>query len=71
MRNKYLLLILILLSLSGCSKKETVVQTNCPPFPLPSDYVIDQISSLKDPQVDNWMIKLFQLKEQIDLTKTK
>lgn len=71
MKNKYLIMILILLSLSGCGKKETIVQTACPPFPLPSDHVIDQISSLKDPQVDNWIIKLFQLKEQIDLTEVK
>ena len=70
MKNKCLLL-LILLSLSGCCKKESLIQPVYPPFPLPSEHVIDQISGLKDNQVDNWMIKLFQLKEQLEVSKTK
>lgn len=52
---------------SGCSSKVTLYAT--PPFPDPTDNALTKIQALHDPDVDNWMISLFKLKEELAASK--
>lgn len=47
--------------LAGCGSKTTV----CPTYPKPSKHVLERIKSLKDNQVDQWLIKQYKLNKQL------
>lgn len=62
---KHLLLLLLLLLTVGCAKKPVIDQTACPPFPDPTNAAVDKIQSLNDPEVNDWIIRLYRLKQQL------
>lgn len=64
------LLICLLTVLTGCATTKVAV-TSCPPFPSPSNGAIDKIQVIHDTEVDDWMVRLFKLKKQLELCNTK
>ena len=62
---KLWLIIPLLVVLAGCCSKAPVSAT--PPFPQPTPAAIDKIQAIHDPDVDDWMVRLFKLKEQIEV----
>ena len=63
------ILICLMIVLSGCGAKIAV--TSCPPFPSPSNNAIDKIQNIHDAEVDDWVVRLFKLKKQLEICNTK
>ena len=56
-------LLICVLLLSGCASKVGV----CPQYPAPTKDVLKKIQSLKDKNVDNWIVKQFKLNKQLKI----
>jgi len=67
MKSKIMILVLALV-LTGCCAK--VQPTVCPPFPSPTNEALDKIESLHSTPVDDWIVRLFKLKQQLELCNT-
>lgn len=59
--------LLILFLLAGCGAKTTV----CPTYPKPSQHVLERLKSLKDSEVDQWLIKQYKLNKQLGVCNGK
>lgn len=55
--------IFIALLFCGCSS----VSSYCPPFPEPSQKVLDMLNDLSSEEVDSWMEKLYKLNQKLKL----
>lgn len=42
-------------------------QCSKPTFPKPTEYTVNKIKSLKDKEVDNWVIELYKLKLKLEV----
>lgn len=51
--------------LSGCYAHTSV----CPDFPTPTQEVLNNIKSLNNSEVDNWIIKLYKLNQKLKVCK--
>ena len=62
-----LLIALTFMCLSaGCAPHEKV--TVCPSFPNPADNAVNKIQALHDQEVDAWMVGLYKLKKELEVT---
>ena len=70
MLRKILLVLAItgFLFIQGCGQ---VKVSATPPFPDPEPAAIDKIQALHDPAVDNWMVRLFKLKKQLEVARAE
>lgn len=65
MKLRLIMLVLMTAFLAGCADK---MVTSCPPFPSPAPAAVDKIQGLHDRDVDDWMVRLFKLKKQLEVT---
>lgn len=65
----YLTIIVLLVTfLSGCGNKSPRVVSQCPPFPAPTEKALKKIQDINDPEVDDWMMRLFKHKQQLNVS---
>lgn len=56
----------MMLTMQGCGNKNNTV---CPNYPKPTQDVLNQIKSLNDANVDNWMIEQYKLNLKLGVCK--
>lgn len=56
---------LLCLLLTGCATHTSV----CPDFPKPTQEVLDNIKSLNNSEVDEWIIQLYKLNQKLKFCK--
>jgi hypothetical protein len=52
--------------MQGCGAKNNTI---CPTYPKTTQVVLDKIKSLKDENVDNWMIEQYKLNLKLGVCK--
>lgn len=61
---KYLSVVLCL-ALTGCATHTSI----CPEFPKPTQEVLNNIKSLNNSEVDEWIIQLYKLNQKLKICK--
>lgn len=56
---------IVALLMAGCSTYTSV----CPEFPKPTQEVLNEIKSLNNLEVDNWVIELYKLNKKLEICK--
>lgn len=61
------LLIISCIFIFGCAQRTPTPKCICPSFPVPPNTVIEKLANMHDIEVDNWVIRLYQHKQMIDI----
>ena len=60
MKKNFMTLIFINMMIAGCGNINV-----CPPYPKPSQNVLNKIKSLESQEVDDWIVKQYKLNQKL------